>query len=423
MKNLFVLSLKHIFYIAIISFSLGCEKLRVSSRDMGDIPVSTNSYALSDITSTEILERAWQMANVIWTPVNPVPQRFEEYYGPGITVKGIPYSSVKEINTYLFQDVSYHTFMTAVHNPKSVLYTENVSEPPYHGLNCAPYYGGVCSSTVMYALGISIPYYANQIIDLPFMHKLKYQVVDSLMICDVIWKPGHVQMVFDIEHRADTLYKISLFEASGKSAHISNYTAKGFKQLWSDSNYEAYRRESIIYTDRPVSFAGFEPVEYNDDLCPSKGDMSVYKTDDPILINIFNSGYQEIVFMKDDAVVLSTNYNDDVYQFSAQEPGIYYCYLQAGNVKSKTVSFEIIATDVDVSLISKEKLLIRFYSNAMPDYVAICDINGNSEYYPISESDRLMGYIVVPRPRYSDYYCKVIFKGEYGTIANRPIRV
>ena len=319
----------------------------IASQEIGDAEVLTYSYEAGSITSATVLERAWQMANVTWTPLNPVPRRFESYYEPGQTVKGIPYSSLKEINTYLFQDVSYHTLMTAVHNPKSVLYTENISQAPYHGLNCAPYYGGVCSSTVMYALGINIPYYANQIKDLPFMHQLEQQVVDSLRICDVIWKPGHVQMVYEVEHRADTLYKISLFETSGKSAHISKYTARRFKQLWSDYGYVAYRRDNIIYTSSPASFEVFDPIDYNDDLCPSKGEKAVYRTDETISVNIFNSDYQEIVLSKNDVVVLTASYRGDVYQFADLEPGIYSCFLQADDKKSKTVSFEIIRTDVD----------------------------------------------------------------------------
>lgn len=146
------------------------------------------------VESNEVLARAYFMASMEWTPLRPVPKRGGGYYPPDTTVIGAPYSSVKEINTYLFQDVSYHTFMTAVHNPRSVLYTDNISQAPYHGTNCATYYGAVCSSSVMWTLGIEIPYYANQIINLPDMTMLDYQVVDSLKVCDVIWKTGHVQM-------------------------------------------------------------------------------------------------------------------------------------------------------------------------------------------------------------------------------------
>ena len=192
--------LRILLFFPLIAFT-SCENEDFQTIDSAYYSFESMVETPDSISSNEVLEKAYKMATIEWTPVLPVPKLGGGYYEPGKTIKGIPYSSVKEINTYLFQDVSFHTFMTAVHNPKSVLYTENISQLPYHGLNCAPYYGGVCSSTVMYALGISIPYYTKQIIDLPFMHQLEHQEVDSLKICDVIWKPGHVQMVFDVEHR------------------------------------------------------------------------------------------------------------------------------------------------------------------------------------------------------------------------------
>lgn len=68
-------------------------------------------------------------------------------------------------------------------------------------------------------------------------------------------------------------------------------------------------------------------------------------------------------------------------------------------------------------------LKITFSSTAIANYVVLCDVHGSSQYYPISEKDRLLGYIVVPRLNNPEYYCKVVFKGEYGNIINKPMRV
>lgn len=119
------------------------------------------------ITSNEVLGRAYKMASLQWTPIKPVPKRGGGYYPADVTVTGVPYSEVKEINTYLFQDVSYHTFMTALHSPLSVVYTVDISQPPYNGTYCATYYGAVCSSSVFWALGMDIPYYTYDLANLP----------------------------------------------------------------------------------------------------------------------------------------------------------------------------------------------------------------------------------------------------------------
>ena len=377
-----------------------------------------------EVTSNDVLQRAYQMASLQWTPLRAVPINDGAYFEPGATVQGIPYSSVKEINTYLFQDVSYHTFMTAVHNPNSVLYTDNISAYPYHGINCASYYGAVCSSSVMYALGFSIPYYANQIIQLPYMHRLESQIIDSLKVCDVLWKKGHVQMVFSTEFKADTLYSISTFESSGKNAHISHYSKEQFRAMWNAEGYVGYRYDNLIYSNKPIIFYPSEPIVYNNDLCPSKGDKAVYRTDDTITINIFNHNYDKIVLVNDNMIVSEDIFNGDSHMYTGLSEGIYFVYLQNGSEKSSPVSFETIKTDVNCSKNDAGQLYIRFGSKANVDYAAICTLSGDSVYFPISDIERTRGSILVPLINKSDYYyCKVIFKGNYGRIISRPIRV
>ena len=381
-------------------------------------------YETPIVSSNDVLKRAYSLATMEWTPVDVVPMRGGGSYDAGKTVRGAPYSSVREINTYLFQDVSYHTFMTAVHNPRSVLYTENISVLPYHGDNCASYYGVVCSSSVMYALGFSIPFSTKQIINLPFLEKLSTQVIDSLRICDLIWKTGHVQMVYDIEYEGDSISKVRLFESSGRSAHISSYSYQSFKNLWEQGNYVGLRYNNIVYSTRPETIEAFPAVNYNEDLCPSKGDRSVYRSDDIIEIDIFNSGYDEIVLMREGTIVSSEFYLGDSYHYSNLEPGVYSVFLQSKESVSDSTSFEVIEVDVGCSLSKKgDSVIIEFNSTAKADYGALCTIDGSSWYFQISEDARKKGYIVVPSWDMPEYYCKVIFQGEYGSVINKPVRV
>ena len=405
----------------------GCEKLEFSILDIVssaglDIVSSAGVYDAPIVNSNDVLERAYQMATMEWEPLNPIPKSNGGFYEKGEKVKGAPYSSVKEISTYLFQDVSYHTFMTAIHNPSSVMYTENISKTPYHGGNCAPYYGSVCSSSVMWVLGIDIPYSTGQIIAQPFMEKIEYQVIDSLKVCDVLWKQGHVQMVYDIVHRADTLFSVSLFEQSGNSAHINSYTKDSFQRIW--RKYEAYRYKYIYYSEKRSSYNGFPTIEYNDDLCPSKGDQAVYRTDESITINIFNPVLADIVLTKDGDIVSVDKYEGNNHQYINLTPGIYYAYLQADEQKSKPVSFEVVDVEVGFSFSDSETIVVSFSSTAKADFVVLCQRDGSSLLqFPISDEDRNRGYVVVPSWDFPEYYCKVVFRGKYGRIINNPLRV
>jgi len=104
--------------------------------------VYSNKELVEDVPSKGALyaiRKAYQMTDVAFTPMDSIRANPSKKYQPGKEYKGLLYSSVKEIDTYVGTDVSLHTFMTALHNPRSVLYTENVSRKPYHGINCGAY--------------------------------------------------------------------------------------------------------------------------------------------------------------------------------------------------------------------------------------------------------------------------------------------
>jgi hypothetical protein len=66
----------------------------------------------------------------------------------------VPYSSVRSEGRYIGFDIALRTFLAAVENPRSVLYTENLTG---RVSNAAAYYGSVCSAYTSYALGCGIP--------------------------------------------------------------------------------------------------------------------------------------------------------------------------------------------------------------------------------------------------------------------------
>ena len=144
------------------SFSLCLVSYAKGAISISDSIVYDGVFIPEYITASKVQHRAEQLATLKWIPLKTVPLGGSTFKA-GHSVTGVPYSSVKEIHTYIGEDVSLYTFMTAVHNPNSVFYTVNVSRPPYHGVNASLYYGTTCSACVMYALGFPIPYYTKAI--------------------------------------------------------------------------------------------------------------------------------------------------------------------------------------------------------------------------------------------------------------------
>ncbi len=90
-----------------------------------------------------------------WSPVaETLPNRNGGYFKKGKEYVGVPYSSVRSEGRYIGFDIALRTFLAAVENPRSVLYTENLTgKVP----NAAAFYGSVCSAYTSYALGCGFP--------------------------------------------------------------------------------------------------------------------------------------------------------------------------------------------------------------------------------------------------------------------------
>ena len=113
-----------------------------------------------------------------------------------------------------------------------------------------------------------------------------------------------------------------------------------------------------------------------------------------------------------------------MFRYTDLEPGIYQVFLRDNVSRSVPVSFEVVKAEIRISEVGNGGgTAVYFYSSGTPDYVALSTITGDSTFYPITDEERLQGFVTVPRLDLSEYYCKVIFRGEYGTVTNVPVRV
>ena len=374
-----------------------------------------------------VLRRASQLANITWTPILDVPGNAGAYPA-GIEVLGIPYSSTKQIDKYVGQDVSFHTFMTAVHNPRSVLYTENLRNAPYYGSNCASYYGTVCSSAVAYALNLDVPFPSSYFPTLPGFYKVPDQNLESLVPGDVLQRPGHVFMIYKVDkNELGTVTNVSYFEAASRYARISTTSAISFKERLEKDGYVAYRYDGIDdvdqYESSPYVAVGSESVsvvKYNDSLCPNRGDKSVYRVGEPVVINILDDSYASLIV--EGAEGFSFEIDDDI-KINNLLPGVYDAYLTDGVRKSKPISFLVAEPKVIVE--NNGQLHIVFSCDqGIPSYCVLCDRVGSfKSIHVITAEEADQGYIDIEPLDVSSYFCKVVFDTTYGTVVNEPIKV
>lgn len=381
------------------------------------------------------IKKGFQMAFLKWTPLKTVPCIYSSYgYVPGKEMTGIPYSSVKHINTFVGLDISFYTFLTALHNPYSYIYTEDVRKDPYCGTFCAPYFGTVCSTTVMAALGSEIPFFTNFVPANSAFIKCDTQSMDSIELCDILWSGGHIVMVIDIGRDVNGAIKsVAILETNTdvvKDTAIVKYTVDEFVQRWEKCNWVRYRYRDVEHNLSyiPSDFVVLpeespKTVAFNNCLSTKKGDKSPYRVGETVYIDVLDPFFVSLELFR----------NDEYYESIPTQPclalsdlpyGSYRAFLRKGDDVSGDIFFEVLDTSVNVE--QGTHLKVSFSShNSTPVYICICEGIENVPlcFDLISESDKLIGYKYVDMPTKAtrELYCKVLFKGEYGRVANELI--
>ena len=275
--------------------------------------------------------RAWQeqaveyariMSRVKWAPVaDGMPNRRGGYFEEGTEYTGAPYSSVKTAGRCIGFDIYLKTFLAAVENPRSVLYTEDLSGKVS---NAATYYGKVCSTFTSYALQCALPYRSSH-------HGSEFrngvvlvdpQSAQAAEPGDVIYTPpakvgggSHVELVTAVERSGGTVTAVRvedswppttrnlLRSASGFDSHIS---ARG-RRLYRITEFDAWhghnRAESFLFPNYHEDSA---TPAINRVLLLDRGDWVPYYRDQAVKFNVMDrdsQGVQTLVVKRGDTVV------------------------------------------------------------------------------------------------------------------------
>ena len=409
------------------------------------------SYGQSDVSAEYVddvgsrgaqyaVKKAHQMTDLEFIPADTIIANKSREYKPGKKYKGLIYSSVKETNTFVGLDVSFHTFMTAVHNPRSVLYTVNVAKPPYHGKNAAAYYGTVCSALVSYALGLKIYQKSYDFPNSDKMILIANQSSAGVQLADVMWKKGHVALLTGIRREKNTgkLFKIEYCEAVHKGCRRVVKAPEEFDQMIVDGKWKIYRYVDLEKNEyKPLTdFVAVDgesksPFTYNDDLCPNKGDKSCYNRGEIVVLNVLEDGFDEITIYKDSKIFTKKEIKGDSDIELVDLPyGNYKARLQRKGKMTDFVYWTVVDVQVNVNV---EEGKIAFRSeNAVPVYLEFCSENGERPdwgCYELTKEDISNGYVKVSKlplsnkldNHKSDLYVKVHFECNYGKVINRPI--
>ena len=413
-------------------FSLLCGCVAPLEDAAASRPAAEKRQVVNEITGVDaVLKRAEQIARIKWTPLLNVP-RNSGFFDADKTCSGIPYSSAKEFDKMVGIEVSFVTFMTAVHNPRSVLYTENIGKSPYNGKNCATYYGTVCSCAIDYAFDLGAPFWTAMLPYMDCFTNMGAVSYDKLMPCDIVWSPSHVVMVYSVNTAADGKQSVTIFESGGPTTNIYTLSRKNFENKWVAYDNVILRCNDFdnVPAFSSLPFAGIDgndtdKYHYNEALCPDRGDFAAYRCGDSVKLNILDDSYQTISLLKDGELFNYRLISSEDEEFKDLPAGRYKAYLSSqGGSDSDSVEFDVVDTQVEAQA-SAGGFDIRFSSrNARPEYVLLCGLNGTRKYIrKFTPEEIASGYANVKYSGIGDVYCKVFFATSFGKVSNEPIKI
>ena len=397
--------------------------------------------------------KAEQFTKIKWTPLKGTIQKASATtkFAANTEVTGIPYSSVAEYDKRIGIDVSLHTFMTALHNPYSLIYTECVRYGysqsaygiQYYGpSNSGPYYGVVCSNYIDYAFGCA-PYITDEFVGLLIDRGVTSIVYDQsangVKRGDIVHQQGHVMFVKDVWRKNGVVTNVLISEeAQPQAKDRAVMTADEFNAFLSSNGRVLVRfneiYKNIHYTPSPYVAVGDEipeTVTYNDDICTFAGDKASFAEGELIYIHCLNLSYPQMEIYKDGTLVETITLASDsraaktsdnlAYAVNLSNDnlayGSYKCRLKNGGTYSDYTYFEIIDASVTIdgdtaTYSSANGVAVYWY------WTEYHSTDGQGMHNTTPLPGEASGTIDLTNTRRADSpLLKVLFRGEYGNVA------
>lgn len=406
-------------------------------------------------------KRIYQLASIGWQALAQIyaagNDRMAEVFAQGKYRFGIPYSEAAQYSKYVGQHVSFYTYLTAIHNRRSVMYTERIAGAgqseygfSYNGLGndyTASFYGSVCTALTGYVMGlanvwISRSYRWNtNTIGLTIVQSYEstnetepHTIVRPL---DIIWYSGHCSIVEDVVLDRNGKVKFIVWAEEIKpTPSIAPLTPELFDYRIRERKAIIYRKSDWSSLNEPEATPFIQTdwmdypkeLKYNDDICTMYGDKPCLAVGDILYLN-FNKTkeYTNIVIEKEsngvysvyDTIVLANNANvttatgEDTYS----DINLASLNLSAGKYRAKLTGNDIESDYTHWEMIGITLSVSKNGSGIDVSFSAI----GGTPY--LLRQENMSGYMVVNDNRVRDIETEDIAPGSieglaWGAVSN-----
>lgn len=264
------------------------------------------------------------------------------------TVYGVPYSSATHTEGMVNIDISMYTYLSAVRNPNSVIYTDinsNYARRAYYGIDCS---GLACGG---FGLHDNIP------TALQATRTDLFDVVDDpndIQLGDLIWKTGHCAPIMYIER--DKFGRIVFVGVNeGKDPlmkHHLYYWTEFLSRLSTDSaTIRRFKQIDDVMFDSPLDyqFRGDPVLNFTfPDITTSLGDKVTVLTGTTVSIQVLTStGYSSIKVYRDGTLIDTKNTVAN-FTISADTVGHYEVRME-GTGKQSSCFFNVASLTLSIT--------------------------------------------------------------------------
>ena len=295
----------------------------------------------------DALSVAKQFCTIPWkTTENGMPNGRNGNLSKGQTVIGLPYSSASVEDGYIGINISPYTFMTAVHNPRSVLYTK--TSKGYAGY---AYYGTVCTSLICAAWGIPC---LITTVAFPKTNLLIQKNKENVELGDMLLSGDHAKIVSGIRRDDNgTITHVRVSESTYN--HCIENTYQSYADfISSHSAYTLYRYKYIDCVDIYSASEFFNifdetksGAEYSD-IVTEYGDKVTRKNGTDITINVLETDGYDTINVYQDNVLIDTITSIEDFTLTDLDEGLYEVRMTGGD-KTASTFFDIVDATIDVT--------------------------------------------------------------------------
>ncbi len=349
------------------------------------------------------LKRAKQMVELSWVPIRMIPsgyifntptdkKRIDAWMPAYFPQRGVIYSSVRLHSKFVGSNVSLETYMTALDNPNSVLYTR-----PQHGLGRSmfSYYGIVCSAFASYVCQMPYPVACVGWPTQEGVSPVDTTELENLQLCDLVLSDGHIAVITAILRDLNgRIHSISVSESVPPCCRCTSFTPEQFRGYWLNGGYKVYRYagiHNVTYTPSPYVHLEDDPwleiPPRNTVFMADYGNKANYKLGESVEFSIFEEGWETMRITGAHGSVTNLPISGSSAIWLPSVSGHYTAVCCKNGAVSQSVEFcvtEITTTLKKNTFAVGEPICVNFHAVIPEDKVYYVQINTHDLFYRFS---------------------------------------